>query len=84
MNDQRRKTLAGAQRMLQYALDAIDQVIDDERDALAGIPENMAERVERCEGAISELEEAKSSVEEAVRQIGLGNRMIGGVHDPRS
>ena len=46
MNDQRRKKLAGAQRMLQYALDAIDQVIDDERDALAGIPENMKKLVE--------------------------------------
>jgi hypothetical protein len=55
--------------MLQYALDAIDQVLDDERNALVGIPENMTERVERCEDAISELEDAKSSIKKAVSQL---------------
>ena len=69
MNDQRRKTLAGAQRMLQYALDAIDQVLDEEREALSGTPENMAERVERCESAISALEETKASVEKAMSRL---------------
>jgi predicted nucleic acid-binding Zn-ribbon protein len=69
MNDKRRAKLHDAQRMLQHALDAIEQVLDDERDALQGIPENMAERVERCEGAISDLEDAKSSAEEAIRQL---------------
>ena len=69
MNDKRRAKLHDVQRMLQHALDAIEQVLDDERDALAGIPENMAERVERCEGAISDLEDAKSSLEEAIENL---------------
>jgi len=69
MNDKRRAKLHAAQRMLQHALDAIEQVLDDERDALQGIPENMTERVERSEGAISHLEDAKSTVEDAVRQL---------------
>jgi uncharacterized protein YbaP (TraB family) len=55
--------------MLQYALDAIKQVIDDEQDALTGIPGNMAERVERCEDTISGLESAKSSIEAAMSQL---------------
>jgi len=69
MNDKRRAKLHDAGRMLQHALYAIEQVLDDERDALAGTPENMSERVERCEGAISDLEDAKASVEEAIGQI---------------
>ncbi|MCL1952793.1 MAG: hypothetical protein FWF60_08210 [Oscillospiraceae bacterium] len=69
MNDKRRAKLQDAQRMLRHALDAIEQVLDDERDALTGIPENMAERVERCESTISDLEDAKSSVEEAMNQL---------------
>jgi hypothetical protein len=69
MNKQRRDNLHDAKRMLRYALDAIDQVLDDERDALAGIPENMTERVERCKSAISELEDAKASVKKAFSQI---------------
>jgi len=69
MNDKRRAKLHDAGRMLQHALDAIEQVLDDERDALAGVPENMAERVERCESAISDLEDAKASMEEAIGKI---------------
>jgi hypothetical protein len=69
VNDQRRKTLAGTQRMLQYALDAIEQVIYDERDALAGVPENMVERIERGEDTLSVLESVKSSVGEAINSL---------------
>jgi hypothetical protein len=55
--------------MLQHALDAVEQVLDDERDALTGIPENMAERIQRSEDTISDLEDAKSSVEEAMNSL---------------
>jgi len=47
----------------------MDQVLDEERSALAGIPESMTERAERSESAISDLENAKSSVEGAMRQL---------------
>ena len=69
MNDKRRKKLAETQRMLQYTLDTIERILDEERDALTGIPENMSERVERCESTISDLEGAKSSLEEAMGQL---------------
>jgi len=64
MNDKRRAKANEAKLKLEAALSLIEGLIDDEQSALEGIPENMYQRVERCEEIISALEDAKSSVEE--------------------
>jgi len=69
MNDKRRAKANEATQKLQSILTLIEYLIDEERSALEGIPENMQSRVERCEDTISDLEEAKASVEEAIRQL---------------
>ena len=69
MNDKRRAKADKAKQVLETALALIEHLLDEERSALEGIPENMYQRVERCEETISDLEDAKSSVEEAIRQL---------------
>jgi len=69
MNKQRRAKANEAKLKLEAALAIIENLIDAEQSALEGIPENMYQRVERCEEIISALEDAKSSVEEAIGQL---------------
>ena len=69
MNDKRRAKANRAKRLLEAALLLIEFLIDAEESALEGIPENMQGRVERCEDTISDLEDAKTSTKEAIRQL---------------
>ena len=69
MNDKRRAKANEAKLKLEAALSLIEHLIDEEQSALEGIPENMYQRVERCEDTKSDLEDSKTSVEEAIRQL---------------
>jgi len=69
MNADRRAKANQAKRLLQAALSLIESLVDAEETALEGIPENMQMRVERCEDTLSDLVDAKSSIEDAVRQV---------------
>ena len=69
MNAQRRAKANGVMQSLETALTSIELLIDAEQSALEGIPENMQSRVERGENTLSDLEDAKSSVEDAIRQL---------------
>ena len=69
MNDKRRAKANEAKQKLEAVLAIIEYLIDEEQCALEGIPENMQARVERCEDTISDLEDAKASVEEAITQL---------------
>lgn len=69
MNSKRRTKAKDIKRSLQLLLVQIELLIDAEESALEGIPENMLQRVERCEDAISSLQEAKTLVEDAVDQL---------------
>ena len=69
MNDKRRAKANEVVRSLGAALALIEDLLDDEQAALEGIPENMQERVERCEDTVAALEDAKSSLEEAVSRL---------------
>jgi len=69
MNKSRRDKANEAIQLLQSALSTIEFLVDEKQCALEGIPENMQARVERCEDTISDLEDAKASVEEAITQL---------------
>ena len=69
MNVQRRVKANEVKEALEALLPHIEFLIEEEQSALEGIPESMQTRIERCEGTISDLEESKSSVEEAIGQL---------------
>jgi len=69
MNKSRRDKANEVIQTLQSALVDIEYLIDEEQDALDGIPENMQTRVERSENTKSDLDDAKTAVEDAVRQL---------------
>jgi len=69
MNDKRRAKANEAKKLLEKVLSQVEYLIDAEQSALEGIPENMLQRVERGEDTLSDLEDAKTSVEEAIRQV---------------
>ena len=69
MNDKRRAKANEATKLLESALSIIEYLVDEEESALEGIPENMYQRVERCEEINSALEDAKASVEEAFEKL---------------
>jgi len=69
MNKSRRDKANLAVQSLQSVLATIEFLVDEEQSALEGIPENMYARVERCEDTISDLEETKTSVEEAINRL---------------
>ena len=69
MNAQRRVEANEVNEALEALLLRIECLIDDEQSALEGIPENMYQRVERGEDTKSHLEDAKTSVEEAIGHL---------------
>ena len=69
MNKTRRDKANEAILILQSILLTIEFLADEEQSALEGIPENMYSRVERCEDTKSDLDDAKTSLEEAIRQL---------------
>ena len=69
MSTQRRVKANEAKQKLENVLALLEYLIDEEQAALEGIPENMQARVERCEDILSDLQDAKSSVEDAISQL---------------
>jgi len=69
MNAQRRVKANEVKEALEALLPHIEFLIEEEQSALEGIPESMQTRIERCEDIISDLEESKSLVEDAIGQL---------------
>ena len=71
MNKSRRAQLSRAFSMLNDVASTIEAVLDDERDALGNMPENLedSERVQSMENAVDCLEEAIDNVQEATTNV---------------
>jgi len=69
MNKSRRDKANEVIQSLQTILATIEFLVNEEQYALECIPENMYSRVERCENTKSDLDDAKTSVEDAIRQL---------------
>lgn len=71
MNDKRRKSIRTAIEHLNRASVIIDQVSDEESDALDNIPENLqdSDRYVAMEDAIESLSDADEAVGEAIEKL---------------
>lgn len=71
MNKTRRQKLEMAGDMLDSAKTMVEEVMEEEKDALGNIPENLenSDRAEAMEEAISNLDSAIQSIEEAEEAI---------------
>ncbi len=67
MNKQKREQLKKAKILLTNATEIVSAVLDDERDCLDNMPDNLmySDRYEAMETAVDRLEVAVSSMEEA-------------------
>lgn len=72
MNSERRKKIAEAQAHLQTAHDILEEVLDEEDNALASLPESLAdsERADSMQSCIDNLDTAISDVETALESAG--------------
>ena len=71
MNEKRRKSLREALSLLGRAASIVDQVYDQEVDAVENYPENLqgTETYESMEDAVDNLDEAAEKIEEAKEYI---------------
>ena len=71
MNRKRRESLRIAADLLEAAKRTVDKALDEEQDALSGVPENLeySERCEKMENAVDALENASESMDEALESI---------------
>lgn len=71
MNDKKRQKLSKAMSLLREAADYVNDVKDDEDDALSNMPENLqySDRYEKMEKAVDALEFAGESIESAIDNI---------------
>lgn len=71
MNDKKRRRLIKAMSLLREAAGYVDDVKDDEDDALNNMPENLqySDRCEKMEKAVDALESASESIESAIDSI---------------
>lgn len=71
MNDKKRQKLNKAMSLLREAAGYVDDVKDDEDDALSNMPENLqySDRYEKMEKAVDALESASESIESAIDSI---------------
>lgn len=71
MNDKRRKRLQEACMYIESASDIVESVLDDERDALDNVPENLqqSERYSSIEDAVCALEYAYDSLGSALGDV---------------
>lgn len=71
MNDKKRQKLSKAMSLLREAADYVNDVKDDEDDALSNMPENLqySDRYEKMEKAVDALESAGESIESAIDNI---------------
>lgn len=67
MNQKRREKLKRAVALLEEASDITSAALDDERDCLYNMPENLqdSERCEKMEQAVDKLEEALEQIDSA-------------------
>lgn len=72
MNSARRDRLRIAMDMLEAAKQTVDRALDEEQDALDGIPGNLeySERYCKMEDAVDALDSASDSIDEAIGLIG--------------
>ena len=70
-NRKKRNVLKSVLSLLERARSLTEDVLDEERDALDNIPENLlcSEKCEAIERAVDNLEDAVDSIEEAVDKI---------------
>lgn len=71
MNKIKRKHLLGAHKLLEEAQVQIQQILDEEQNALDNLPENLADsiRAESLSDAISFLEDSSDSIDEALESL---------------
>ena len=71
MNKARRKKLAMAEDILDNAKALVEEVLYEEQDALANLPENLetSDQAEAIEEAVSNLDTAIAAIEEAQEAI---------------
>ena len=71
MNNKRRKELRRAIEIIETALDIVNQVKDEEEDAMYNYPENLqgTETYETMEVTVDTMEEVASAIEDAVDSL---------------
>ena len=71
MNNYRRKDIANIIQQLEELKEQITNVMSEEQEYLDNIPENlqMSEKAENSQNAISELENAECSIDEAISSL---------------
>lgn len=71
MNKTKRKHLLEAHKLLEEAQVQIQQILDEEQNALDNLPENLADsiRAESLSDAISFLEDSSDSIDEALESL---------------
>lgn len=71
MNNKRRKSLKEANRLLEEAQFLIQQILDEEQNALDNVPENLVDgaRAESLSNAIEFLEDCSDEIEEAMESL---------------
>lgn len=71
MNDKKRQKLSKAMSLLREAAGYVNDVKDDEDEALSNMPENLqySDRYEKMEKAVDALESAGESIESAIDNI---------------
>lgn len=75
MNDKKRQKLSKAMSLLREAAGYVNDVRDDEDDALSNMPENLqySDRYEKMENAIDALESASNNIDEAINNIEIAS-----------
>lgn len=71
MNNYRRKDIANIIQQLEELKEQITNVMSEEQEYYDNIPENlqMSEKAENSQNAISELENAECSIDEAISSL---------------
>lgn len=71
MNNKRRKCLKEANRLLEEAQFLIQQILDEEQNALDNVPENLADgvRAESLSNTIELLEDCSDEIEGAMESL---------------
>lgn len=71
MNDKKRIKLKSACEYLVKAADIVSEVLDEEQDCLANMPDNLqySDKYERMEAAVGELEDGLNDIETAQEHI---------------
>lgn len=71
MNNQRRKRLKEAVDLIERATAVIEEIKDEEQEALENLPENLqeSERAENMQECVDLLEEIQSDLEDKVAEL---------------